>query len=72
MDIEELKSYDLKNKDEELTNKKIKRARFRLLKPLNQKYNIVIYISRSSTRTDVFRKLAGRLILINNRIKLNG
>ena len=72
MDLEELASYDLKDEDKELTDKKIRRTRFRLLKPLNQKYNIVVYINESSTRTDVFRKLAGRLILINNRIRWNG
>ena len=32
----------------------------------------MIYISRSSVRTDVFRKLVERLILINNRIRWNG
>ncbi len=72
MDIEKLKSYNLKNKNGELTDKKIKRARFRLLEPLSQRYNIVVHISGSSARTDVFRKLAGRLILINNRIRWNG
>ncbi len=69
MDMKELKSYNLKNENRELTNKEARRARFRLLKPLNQGHNIVVYISRSSARTDVFRKLAGRLILIDNRIR---
>ncbi len=32
----------------------------------------MIYINKSSTRTDIFRKLAGRLILMDNRIKWNG
>ena len=72
MDIEKLKSYDLENKDGELTNEKIKKARFRLLGSLGQKHNIVVYISKSSARTDVFRKLVERLILINNRIRWNG
>ncbi len=35
MDMEELKSYNLENKDGEFTDKKIKRARFRLLGSLN-------------------------------------
>ncbi len=69
MNIEELKSYNLEDKDKELTDKEVKRARFRLLGPLSQGYNIVVYISGSSVRTDVFRKLTGKLILMNNRIK---
>jgi len=69
MDMEELKSYDLENENRELTYKKVRRARFRLLRPLNQEYNIVVHISGSSARTDVFRKLAGRLILIDNRTR---
>ena len=67
--MEKLKSYDLKNEDKEFTNKEVRRARFRLLEFFNQKYNIIIYISGSSARTEVFRKLAEKLILINNRIK---
>ena len=69
MDIEELKSYDLENKDRELTDKEIRRARFRLLKPLSQGYNIVVHINESSARTNVFRNLAERLILIDNRTR---
>ena len=69
MDLEELTSYDLEDKDGELTNKKTKKARFRLLESFNKEHNIVIYINRSSTRTDVFRKLAERLILIDNRTR---
>jgi len=72
MDIEKLKSYDLENKDGELTNEKIKKARFRLLGSLGQKHNIVVYISKSSARTDVFRKLAERLILMDTRTRWNG
>ncbi len=69
MDIEKLKSYDLENKDRELTDKEIRRARFRLLKPLSQGYNIVVHINGSSARTNVFRKLAERLIPIDNRTR---
>ena len=69
MDLEELASYNLKNEDGELTDKKIKRARFRFLKSLSKGYNIVVYISGSSARTDVFRKLAEKLIPIDNRTR---
>ena len=58
--------YDLKDKDGELTNEEAKRARFRLLGLLGQAYNIVVYIRRLSARTEYFRTLAGRIILINN------
>ena len=71
MDIEKLKSYDLKDEDGEFTDEKIKKARFRLLESLNKGYNIVVYIGGSSARTNVFRKLAGRLILMNNRMRWN-
>ncbi len=67
--MEELKSYDLKDEDGELTDEEVRRVRFRLLRSFGQGYNIVVYISGSSARTDVFKKLAGRLILIDNRIK---
>ncbi len=69
MDLEELASYDLEDEDRELIDKEARRARFRLLGPLGKVYNIVIYISRSSARIDVFRKLVGRLILIDNHIR---
>jgi hypothetical protein len=69
IDLDELESYDLENKNGELTNKKIKRIRFRFLESLDQKHNIVIYIRRSNARTEHFRTLIGRIILMNNRIK---
>ena len=69
MNLEELTSYDLEDEDGELTDKKIKRVRFRLLGPFNKEYNIVIHISGSSARTDVFRKLTERLILMDNRTR---
>ena len=71
IDLNKLKLYDLENKDGKLTNKEIKRARFRLLGPLNQAYNIVVYIRRSSARTEHFRTLAEKIILINNRTRWN-
>ncbi len=71
MDLEELASYDLEDEDGELTDKKIRKARFRLLKSFNKEYNIVVYIGGSSARTNVFRKLVGRLIPIDNRMRWN-
>ena len=69
MDLEELTSYDLEDEDGELTDKKIKKTRFRLLGSLSKKYNIVIYIGGSPARTDVFRRFVGRLIPIDNRTR---
>jgi hypothetical protein len=64
--MEELKSYDLEDEDRELMDKEARRARFRLLGPLSQGHNIVVYIGGSSAHMDVFRKLARRLILMDN------
>ena len=69
IDLDELESYDLEDADGELTDKKIMRAKFRFLRLLGQGYNIVVYIRRLSARTDHFRKLAGRMIPINNRTR---
>jgi hypothetical protein len=69
INLEELASYDLKDKDRELIDKEAKRARFRLLRPLSKGHNIVVYISRSLACIEVFRKLTRRLILIDNRIR---
>jgi hypothetical protein len=69
MDLDELESYDLKDEDGELTDKEARRARFRLLRPLSQRHNIVVYIYRLSARTEHFKMLAGRMILIDNRTR---
>src|SRR6266536_6616344 len=71
MDLEELASYDLEDEDGELTDKEIRKARFRLLGFFGKGHNIVVHIDGSSARTDVFRKLAGRLILMDNRTRWN-
>jgi hypothetical protein len=69
MNLEKLALYDLKNEDRKLTDEKIRKAQFKLLESLNKKYNIVIYIDGSPARTDVFRKLTEKLILMNNRTR---
>jgi hypothetical protein len=69
IDLNKLESYDLKDKDGELTNKEARRAWFRLLGPLGQRYNIVVYIRGSSACIKHFRTLAGRIILMDNRIR---
>jgi len=69
IDLDKLESYDLKNADGGLTGKKTIRAKFKLLEPLGQKHNIVVHIRESSARTDHFRKLTERIILIDNRTR---
>jgi hypothetical protein len=71
INLDKLKLYNLKDKDRELTNKKAREARFRLLGPLGQGHNIVVYIRGSSAYIKYFRTLAGRIILIDNCTRWN-
>jgi hypothetical protein len=71
IDLNELESYDLKNTDRELIEKEATRAKFRLLRLLSQRHNIVIYIRKLSARTNYFKKLVKKIILINNRTRWN-
>jgi hypothetical protein len=67
--IEELEAYDKQDQSGELTDKEAKRAKFRLLGPLGQGHNIVVHIRASASRTDEFRKLARRIIPLDNRTR---
>ena len=58
----------MKDENRELIDKEVRRAKFRLLGPLGQGYNIIVYIYRSSAYIDHFRKLVGRMILMDNCI----
>jgi hypothetical protein len=69
--MKELKSYDSDEKDETLENSEEIRAKFWLLSPFSKVYNIVIYIYKSLKRIMIFKKLARRMILINNRTRWN-
>ena len=71
VDIAELESYNKVEANKELINKEAKKAKFRLLGPLGKVYNIVVYIYGSGSYTAYFRKLAGRIIPINNYIRWN-
>jgi hypothetical protein len=64
--IEELESYNSQDKTTELADKEIIRAKFRLLGPLGQVYNIVIHIRGLPGRTVAFKALVKRLIPIDN------
>jgi len=67
--MNKLKSCDEANIDKELINKEVKKAKFKLLRPLSKAYNIVVYIRSLSSYADHFRKLARRIILIDNCIR---
>jgi hypothetical protein len=69
--MEELESYDSDEKDETLENSEEMRAKFRLLGPLGKAYNIVAYIRKSLKRIMIFKKLARRMIPIDNRTRWN-
>jgi len=71
ININKLESCDEANTDEELINEEVKKAKFKLLRPLSKAYNIVVYIRSLGGYTDHFRKLARRIILIDNRIRWN-
>ena len=71
VDIDKLESYDKEEVDRELINKEAKKAKFRLLGPLSNVHNIVVYIRGSGGHAEHFRKLAGRIILIDNRTRWN-
>jgi hypothetical protein len=71
IDLDELESHDLKNENGEFTNEKIKKIRFRFLKLFSQEHNIVIYIRGLSARTEHFKTLIERMILMDNRTKWN-
>ena len=67
--IEELKAYDKQDQSGELIDKEAKRAKFRLLGPLGQGHNIVVYIRGSASKTNEFRKLTRRIISLDNRTR---
>jgi len=71
ININKLESYNEANTNEELINKEVKKAKFKLLGPLSKAYNIIVYIRSLSSYADYFRKLARRIILIDNCIRWN-
>ena len=71
VNMTELESYNEAEADGELINEEAKKARFRLLGPLSKAHNIIVHIRGSGHRTDYFRKLARRMILINNYTRWN-
>ena len=71
VDIAKLESYNEAKANGELTNEEAKKVKFKLLGPLSKAYNIIVYIRSLSSYADYFRKLARRIILIDNCIRWN-
>jgi hypothetical protein len=53
--MDELKLYKEEVVDKELINEEVKKAKFKLLGPLDKAYNIVVHIHNSSNRIAHFR-----------------
>jgi hypothetical protein len=71
MEIGELESYDDQDRNGDVTDKEVRRAKFRLLRPLGQGHNIVAHTRGSPARTKVFKELAKRMIPMDNRTRWN-
>ena len=73
VDIDNLELYneDKAEMDRELIDEEAKKAKFRLLGPLGKAHNIMVHIRSSGGRTEHFRKLAGRMIPMDNRTRWN-
>ena len=63
--------YEEEEVNRELIDKEVKEAKFRLLGPLGKAHNIVVHICSSGGCVEQFRKLAGRMIPIDNHTRWN-
>jgi hypothetical protein len=69
IEIVELELYNEQDQAGQLIDIEERKIKFQLIGLLGQAYNIVIYICRSAGRTEEFRALTGRMILLDNRTK---
>ena len=69
--MDELKSYDEKEKKGETGDEEERRAKFRLISPLSQLHNIIVHIRGSTACTNEFLELAGRKVPLDNRTRWN-
>ncbi len=69
--MEELESYEEEAQNGEWTDNEARRVKFRLLGPLGQGHNIVVYIRGSPSRTAEFVGLTGKMIPMDNRTRWN-
>ena len=61
--------YNKEQVDKELIDKEVKKVKFRLLGLLSKVHNIIVYICGLGGCVEYFRKLIGRIILIDNYIR---
>jgi hypothetical protein len=71
VEIDELESYDEKEKRGEIEDEEKRRVKFRLMGPLGQLHNIIVHIRGSTARTNEFLELAGRKVPLDNRTRWN-
>jgi len=69
--LEELELHDKQDESGVFGDKEAIRIQFRLIRPLGQAHNIVVHIRGSASRIEEFKKLAGRMILIDNCTRWN-
>jgi hypothetical protein len=61
--------YDKEDLKGEKGDEEAKKQKFRLIGPLSQLHNIIIYIRGSIAQVKEFRALASRIIPLNNRTR---
>ena len=71
IEMVEFESYDEQDRAGQLIDVKERKIKFRLIKPLGQSHNIVIYIRGSAGRIEEFRAFVERIILLDNRTRWN-
>jgi hypothetical protein len=64
--LKELESYNKQDEIRVFRDYKTIRIQFRLIRPLSQAYNIMVYIRGSAGKTEEFKELIRKIILINN------
>ena len=69
--MDELESYDEKEKKGETEDEEEKRAKFQLISPLSQLHNIIVHIQGSTACTNEFLKLVGRKVPLDNCTRWN-
>jgi hypothetical protein len=71
IEMDELESFDEKEKKGETGDEEERRVKFRLIGPLGQLHNIIVHIRGSTARTNEFLELAGRKVPLDNRTRWN-
>ena len=71
VELEELESYDEQDEIGVFEDHEAMRIQFRLMGPLGQAHNIVVYIRGSTSRIEEFKELVGRMIPMDNHTRWN-